>query len=1072
MLDKHLPVYLVSDVKSFDKYKNEARTFLKDPQASAQIEEYVTSHGKNIFPFDEIEVKLLRKILKSQEQREAIFSFLFEHSADSQHMDISILFGEYCEKHTTTVSDQKTVNIREGKPINTRQKYDEEVILEQGFNRKEELKGQQEREKRMGGERQVKDEKEKERIKRDEEKKLQEKKKEQEDREEKLVEERKKKEEQINREIKVKEDRRREDEMREKKEKEDEQKRITKQKEEDKEKKRIREEEERNKKQKADDEIKKKEEQERKRIETEIQKREIEDRRKADDEKKKREEVDRRKADDERKKKDEEERKKKEEEDRKKEDYERKKKEEEEKENRIREEMENQKKNQGSKKNAKNIGDFIDDFEAPDEPKELPSERGKKQVAKIPKDQKMREEPQKAKEPAKIQQHQNEKEKQKEEKGFFEDDMDFEESRKNEESELKPMIGNVGTTSEDEKKKSSRAFGSDLEPMLAGNQGITSEDEKKKVRSTGNKELDEIVNDPNVDNAAVKIQAVYRGKQERAKLDEKKKDNTKKQEAKPSIRVDEPKENLKKSEEAKKDNQNGIKEKKEQLDEDIQAIMADPGVDNAALKIQAAYRGKQDRAKLEEQKKEKEAADRKKKEEETQRKKEEEERKRIESERKNKEEEERRKTIESDRKKKEEEDRRNKDEEDRRKKEEEEQRKKEEPLDGDIQAIMADPGVDNAALKIQAAYRGKQDRAKLEEQKKEKEAADRKKKEEETQRKKEVFDNEPDLFEDIDEIIQDPHADKKGGSKSSARLNNKQSSEEKGKIQTDKKEEPLDGDIQAIMADPGVDNAALKIQAAYRGKQDRAKLEEQKKEKEAADRKKKEEETQRKKEEEEELNRLLRDPDAPGAATKIQAIYRGKKERAKIEEVKSTKNKQEAPTMNHKIDEISSRANKDADLKEQEMAATKIQSIYKGKRDRQIVADKRKKNSELQKITYNEASKIDQDQEKAAARIQAHYKGKKARERVGDMKKEKARVEKKETEKQKETAGENSNRLLEEDLEELGAIDGMEGNISVQFNQIFLMDVIEMPPKCSIYVLLKSGENSKIPLFQNSRVKG
>mmetsp|Transcript_15336 Transcript_15336/g.33151 ORF Transcript_15336/g.33151 Transcript_15336/m.33151 type:complete len:614 (+) Transcript_15336:614-2455(+) len=162
--------------------------------------------------------------------------------------------------------------------------------------------------------------------------------------------------------------------------------------------------------------------------------------------------------------------------------------------------------------------------------------------------------------------------------------------------------------------------------------------------------------------------------------------------------------------------------------------------------------------------------------------------------------------------------------------------------------------------------------------------------------------------------------------------------------------------------------AATKLQAMQRGKRDRALV--------AA----KKEELQKQKEEEEEEK----------AAVRIQAMHRGKQDRAAVAKRRSEMAAQQEKVVEAPAAETSAEETPGGQdfvlLQQQEAAATKIQSIQRGKRDRAVVAARREelKSKYQQPEAVQEASP--EEQEAAALKIQSIRRGKKSRGEVAAMK--------------------------------------------------------------------------------------
>uniref|UniRef100_A0A0G4GBW3 Uncharacterized protein n=1 Tax=Chromera velia CCMP2878 TaxID=1169474 RepID=A0A0G4GBW3_9ALVE len=161
------------------------------------------------------------------------------------------------------------------------------------------------------------------------------------------------------------------------------------------------------------------------------------------------------------------------------------------------------------------------------------------------------------------------------------------------------------------------------------------------------------------------------------------------------------------------------------------------------------------------------------------------------------------------------------------------------------------------------------------------------------------------------------------------------------------------------------EEAAKKIQAIHRGKATRAELEKQRREEEEAARRI--QSIQRGKLARQELAKQRAEEEE--AARKIQAIQRGKKTRADVAKQKA----------------------------EEEEAAKRIQAIHRGKSARQEIAKQRAEEEEAAKkiqaiqrgkMTRKQIDQQKQEEEEAAKRIQAVQRGKKARKEVDLMKRE------------------------------------------------------------------------------------
>jgi hypothetical protein len=355
--------------------------------------------------------------------------------------------------------------------------------------------------------------------------------------------------------------------------------------------------------------------------------------------------------------------------------------------------------------------------------------------------------------------------------------------------------------------------------------------------------------------------------------------------------------------------------------------------------------------------------------------------------------------------------------------------------------IPLDADTEKAATKIQATFKGKKDREKVNELRMKRKEEKRKEKEEKAAAKKEILE-----------------------------------SEEIGI--------PMDADTEI---------AATKIQATFKGKKARQKALELKKAKE-----------ERRNAEKEALlaerNRIAQEKgvdinmgeDTEKAATKIQAVYKGKKDRQKIKDLKNQKPKENSNLPNDLPDKIvENPESEDIDIPlnaDTEKAAVKIQSTFKGKKERKRINELKQKKREEELVRKQQQNQA-MEEEKAAIKIQAAFKGKKARKRIKQMKKDKVvinnplpndfkfksiRKEELETlklEAQNPTAGQKSSSNLRMSegvndqsggLEEEGnAVETIPGTFRVQLMEILINEEIELEENYSMVVLCKSGEHSK-----------
>ncbi|XP_071173437.1 DNA ligase 1-like isoform X2 [Mytilus edulis] len=271
----------------------------------------------------------------------------------------------------------------------------------------------------------------------------------------------------------------------------------------------------------------------------------------------------------------------------------------------------------------------------------------------------------------------------------------------------------------------------------------------------------------------------------------------------------------------------------------------------------------------------------------------------------------------------------------------------------EVDIDLNDPEVEKAATKIQAGFRGHKTRKEM-----------LSKTDVQTTQEKEPSKEE----EEVDIDLNDPEVEKaaikiQAGFKGFQTRKEMQSkSEEKVPEKKEEEEEEVDIDLN----DPDVEKAAIKIQAGFKGFQTRKEMQSKKSETEV----KTEEKTEAKKEEkqEEEVDIDLEDPATADAALKIQAGFRGYKTRkelqGQVEEGKTkesesnTESKEETKTES-KVEETKTESKVEetkTDSKEEEVdidltdpevekAATKIQAGFKGYKTRKGIQDKKSETS-------------------------------------------------------------------------------------------------------------------------------
>ena len=416
--------------------------------------------------------------------------------------------------------------------------------------------------------------------------------------------------------------------------------------------------------------------------------------------------------------------------------------------------------------------------------------------------------------------------------------------------------------------------------------------------------IDIDLNDPEVEMAATKIQAGFKGKKARDEVEMMKKEMTLKSNAVQDVTVE--------------------KANEEEIDIDLN----DPEVEMAATKIQAGFKGKKARDEVKLMKNEKTD-----------------------------------------------------------KRDEVHISKEEEEIDIDLN----DPEVEMAATKIQAGFKGKKARDEVKMMKNE--MAEKIEEEQDSK-------NENATDTDIDIDLNDPEVEM-AATKIQAGFKGKKARDEvkmmknemAGKIeeeQDSKNENATDIDID--LNDPEVEMAATKIQAGFKGKKAR---EEVKMMKEEMDVKVEESEQINEKAVEEEIDIDLNDPEVEMAATKIQAGFKGKKARDEVKMMKTELAEKNEEVQDSKQDDSEELLGKsdtkkeviDIDLNDPdvEIAATKIQAGYKGMKTRKELKESSKPGE--QDIDHEEDIDIDltdPEVEVAATKIQAGYKGMKARKDLKD----------------------------------------------------------------------------------------
>jgi len=993
MLSRFVPDFLEMPQKSRESLINQVRDVLKNPKNSKQVEDLTNKRGSNKLPFDDIESNLLKRLFKTREQQECVLQYLYDKGKDSKAMDLGILLAEFCPRQAdTTTKAKKDLVVRKEEPMRQGQ-YDEEINLE------DEVKATQSKPStaqpiKSAAEQEAERRKKAEEAKKKREEEAAKKKKE----EEEAEAARKKKEE---------------EEAAKKKKEQDEREAARKKKEE----------EEAAAKKKKDEEaaaLKKKQEEEaailKKKQEEEVARKKKEEEEAAAKKKKEEEEAAAKKKQEEeaaalKKKKDEEAaaaaKKKKDEEEaaaakKKKEEEEaaaakKKKEEEEAAAKRKKEEEEQAAKKKKEEEEAAALKKKAEDEAAKKKKEEEEAAKKKKEAedaARKKQEEEQEREQKKMEELMKAEKDKNANKKNAKNLDDFLDDFEPETAQPNQQKNSSPF--------DDEEDINMNA--------------IEQPKPKKIVQQPQEENFDHLDNDPEVDKAAQKIQASFRGKQDRKKVEEMKKEKTNsdqvlpKKDATPTTTTQVPKAVVPNQPEQKKPEHNPFDDEdlnmnevdtkkpahaqKEEEPENFDHLDNDPDVDKAAQKIQASFRGKQARKQVEEMKKDAKPQPQSQQQQPSQNK--------------------QSQPSQNDSPKQ--------------PQQEGQKQKNQEPED--FAHLDNDPDVDKAAQKIQASFRGKQDRKKVEEMKKEQEkarAATPKPQDKSTKNKAEDFshlDNDPEAAKAAQKI----QASFRGNQdrKRVEELRQERKIDKKEKKAEAKKKKEAQENFDHLDNDPDVGKAAQKIQASFRGKQDRKKVEEMKKEKQhksppqqnnqAADAKK-----DYKFEEPENFDHLDNDPDVDKAAQKIQANFRGKQDRKKVEEMKKEQDKAKQPQQPlQQSPKQPQRAPAPNQTKEESDAALRIQSQYRGNKDRQRVQDLKKEqektkaqqqkpagspnpnntnsasnqkpnNQNIQKVEEPENFDHldnDPDVDKAAQKIQANFRGKQDRKKVEEMKKD------------------------------------------------------------------------------------
>ncbi|CAG2254391.1 Sperm surface protein Sp17 [Mytilus edulis] len=286
----------------------------------------------------------------------------------------------------------------------------------------------------------------------------------------------------------------------------------------------------------------------------------------------------------------------------------------------------------------------------------------------------------------------------------------------------------------------------------------------------------------------------------------------------------------------------------------------------------------------------------------------------------------------------------------------------------EVDIDLNDPEVEKAATKIQAGFRGHKTRKEM-----------LSKTDVQTTQEKEPSKEE----EEVDIDLNDPEVEKaaikiQAGFKGFQTRKEMQSKSEEKVPEKKEEEEEVDIDLN----DPDVEKAAIKIQAGFKGFQTRKEMQSKKSETEV----KTEEKTEAKKEEkqEEEVDIDLEDPATADAALKIQAGFRGYKTRkelqGQVEEGKTkesesnTESKEETKTES-KVEETKTESKVEetkTDSKEEEVDID-LTDPEKRKRKKKQRKQKRRLKTEISEIIINLVNKYTKKQQQRTAKMTVDY---------------------------------------------------------------------------------------------------
>uniref|UniRef100_A0A336M3C9 CSON001641 protein n=1 Tax=Culicoides sonorensis TaxID=179676 RepID=A0A336M3C9_CULSO len=261
-----------------------------------------------------------------------------------------------------------------------------------------------------------------------------------------------------------------------------------------------------------------------------------------------------------------------------------------------------------------------------------------------------------------------------------------------------------------------------------------------------------------------------------------------------------------------------------------------------------------------------------------------------------------------------------------------------------IDINLDDPEVQKAATKIQAGFRGHKTREELKQKLNSNEQNDK-----------------SSSNEQIDINLDDPEVQKAATKIQAGFRGHKTREELKQKLNSNDQNDKSSSDeqIDINLDDPEVQKAATKIQAGFRGHKTREELKQKLNSNEQND----------KSSSDEQIDINLDDPEVQKAATKIQAGFRGHKTREELKQNHNSNNTNDKPSIGDKIDiepEL-------PEVPEEVQKSTITNTIDKSENDSSVIEPTAPLEEEI------DIDLEDPEVQKAAAKIQASFKGLKVR---------------------------------------------------------------------------------------------